>query len=409
MSARLAGKHIVLGITGGIAAYKSAALCRLLVKEGAEVQVVMTAAAREFITPLTMSTLSQHPVVLDFFDRRDGSWHSHVALGTWADLMIIAPATAATIGKMAHGIADNMLVTTYLAMRAPVLLAPAMDLDMWTHPTTARNLSILAEDGVHQILPAEGFLASGLSGRGRMQEPEQIVDEAVRILHGTADLSLQGETVLITAGPTHEPIDDVRFIGNRSSGLMGICLAKAFADRGATVHLVLGPTHLSVQHPRISISAVETAEEMLRVSEPLFERASIAIFAAAVADYRPATRTEGKIKKEAHTTAPTLPLALNPDIAATLGATRRPGQYLVGFALETSVDRSAAIGKLQRKNLDAVVLNSIGDAGAGFGTPTNKVLIIDSRQHEVDLPLRSKEEVAEGIACFVVEHRSQLV
>lgn len=408
---RLQNKHIVVGITGGIAAYKSASLVRLLVKEGAEVQVVMTPAAKEFITPLTLATLSQHAVVSDFFDRRDGSWHSHVTLGTWADLMIIAPATASTIGKMAHGIADNILVTTYLAMRAPVLIAPAMDLDMWSHPTTARNLEILAQDGVAQALPAEGFLASGLTGRGRMQEPEEILEQAVAMLTAKAEkLPLAGECVTITAGPTYEPIDDVRFIGNHSSGLMGISLAEAFAQQGAEVHLVLGPTHLRPTNSHIVVHSVMTAEEMLAAAEETFGRSSVAVFAAAVADYRPEERVQGKIKKERRGGEQMqLTLTQNPDIAATLGAKRRAGQYLVGFALETSVDTSAAEGKLCSKHLDAIVLNSTSDAGAGFGVSTNKVLILDKAGARCDLPLESKAVVAGQIVDFVLKHRTQLV
>lgn len=407
---RLQDKHIVVGITGGIAAYKSATLVRLLIKEGAEVQVVMTPAAKEFITPLTLATLSQHAVVSDFFDRRDGSWHSHVTLGTWADLMIIAPATASTIAKMAHGVADNILVTTYLAMRAPVLIAPAMDLDMWGHPTTARNLKQLARDGVRQALPVAGFLASGLMGRGRMQEPEEILEQAVEMLTATEEMPLQGECVTITAGPTYEPIDDVRFIGNQSSGLMGISLAEACAKLGAEVHLVLGPTHLRPAESRIVVHPVTTAEEMLATAKESFARSSVAIFAAAVADYRPQERVQGKIKKErCRGEQMQLTLTQTPDIAATLGATRRAGQYLVGFALETSVDLQAAEGKLQQKHLDAIVLNSTSDAGAGFGVPTNKVLVLDKAGVQLDLPLESKAVVAEQIVDFVLKHRTQLV
>lgn len=407
---RLQDKHIVVGITGGIAAYKSASLVRLLIKEGAEVQVVMTPAAKEFITPLTLATLSQHAVVSDFFDRRDGSWHSHVTLGTWADLMIIAPATASTIAKMAHGVADNILVTTYLAMRAPVLIAPAMDLDMWEHPTTARNLEQLARDGVRQALPAAGFLASGLMGRGRMQEPEEVLEQAVEMLTSTVESPLQGECVTITAGPTYEPIDDVRFIGNHSSGLMGISLAEACAKLGAEVHLILGSTHLRPTDSRIVVHPVMTAEEMLAAAEESFARSSVAIFAAAVADYRPQERVQGKIKKERRGGEQMqLTLTQNPDIAATLGATRRAGQYLVGFALETSVDLQAAEGKLQQKHLDAIVLNSTNDAGAGFGVPTNKVLVLDKAGAQLDLPLESKAVVAEQIVDFVLKHRTVLV
>ena len=407
---RLKGKHIVVGITGGIAAYKSASLVRLLIKEGAEVQVIMTPAAKEFITPLTLATLSQHAVVSDFFDRRDGSWHSHVNLGIWADLMIIAPATADFIAKMAHGVADNILVTTYLAMRAPVLIAPAMDLDMWSHPTTARNLQLLKEDCVWQALPVDGFLASGLEGRGRMREPEEILTQAVGILDTFDAKPLAQECVTITAGPTCEPIDDVRFIGNHSSGLMGISLAEVCAKRGAEVHLVLGPTHLRPKDQRVVVHSVASAQEMLAEAEETFERSSIAIFAAAVADYRPQERIHGKIKKECSGGEQIqLTLIQNPDIAATLGENRHKGQYLVGFALETSVDLHAAESKLSKKHLDAIVLNSMNDPGAGFGVTTNKVLILDKEGRQLDLPLESKPAVAEQIVDFIMQHRTQLV
>ena len=393
-SPRLAERKIILGVTGSIAAYKAAYLTRALIKEGAEVQVVMTPAAKEFITPLTLSTLSRKPVVSEFFSRRDGSWHSHVDLGLWADAMLIAPATAATIGKMAQGVADNMLVTTYLSCKAPVFVAPAMDLDMYAHPATQANLARLRTFGNRIIEPAEGELASTLVGRGRMEEPERIVDILASALNEVGDL--RGRTVLITAGPTYEKIDPVRFIGNYSSGKMGFALAEACARRGAEVQLVAGPVALSTTHPHIVRTDVESADEMYDAATALFPTCDIAILAAAVADYRPETPAEEKIKREGKGNF-RLSLVCNPDIAAELGRRKRPDQCLVGFALETNDAVAHAREKLQRKHLDLIVLNSLQDAGAGFGCDTNKITVIDALGNARDFPLKSKTELADDI------------
>lgn len=400
MTTPLSGRHIVLGITGGIAAYKSALLARLLVKAGAEVQVVMTPAAREFITPLTMSTLTGKPVITEFFTANTGEWHSHVDLGLWADAFVVAPATACTLAKMATGVADNMLVTSYLSTRGRVFVAPAMDLDMMAHPTTQRNLATLQADGVTIIEAASGELASHLTGKGRMAEPAEIVAALERSFAQQQDLA--GRKVLITAGPTYERIDPVRFIGNFSSGKMGFALAEEAARRGAEVTLVSGPVSLTTSNPAIKIVAVESACEMLAAAEEAFADADVAILAAAVADYAPVERAESKIKRE-KVGELTLRLKSNPDIAATLGAHKRPGQLLVGFALETDHEQDNALGKMQRKNLDMIVLNSLRDAGAGFGVDTNKVSIFNSDGSERDFGLKSKQEVASDILTAVCE------
>lgn len=390
----LQGKHIVLGITGGIAAYKSALLARLLVKAGAEVQVIMTPSAREFITPLTMSTLTGRPVITEFFTANTGEWHSHVDLGLWADYFVVAPATACTLAKMATGVADNMLVTSYLSTRGRVLVAPAMDLDMMAHPSTARNLATLAADGVRIAEAACGELASHLSGKGRMAEPADIV--AAIEAWESEKAALAGKHVLITAGPTYERIDPVRFIGNFSTGKMGYALAEEAARRGARVTLVSGPVALKATHPAITVVGVESAREMLKAATDAFADADIAIMAAAVADYRPAETAESKIKRE-HMAECELALVRNPDIAAALGEAKRRGQILVGFALETDNERDNAIGKMARKHLDMIVLNSLRDPGAGFGTDTNKVSIFTADGHETELPLKGKSEVAADI------------
>lgn len=395
----LKGKNIILGISGGIAAYKSVVLLRQLVKGGAQVQVVMTPNAREFIQPVTLSSLSQRPVVTEFFSANTGEWHSHVSLGEWADAMIVAPATASTLAKMANGVADNMLVTTYLSARCPVFVAPAMDLDMMAHPTTTRNLATLVADGVHIIEPETGELASGLSGRGRMEEPEKIV--AVLDAFFAADGPLAGKKVLITAGPTYERIDPVRFIGNFSTGKMGYAIAEEAASRGAEVTLVSGPTALSVSSPRIRRIDVESAREMLAASQEAFENADIAIMTAAVADYAPAHVFDSKIKRE-KAEFDNIELVKNPDIAATLGRAKRPGQILVGFALETDHAMANGRDKLERKNLDMIVVNSLADKGAGFGTDTNKISIISAGSDTpADYPLKSKKAVAADILDFI--------
>lgn len=390
----LAGKHIVLGICGGIAAYKSVSLLRLFIKAGAEVQVVITPAGKEFITPVTLSALSQKPVVSEFFTANTGEWHSHVDLGLWADCMVIAPATASTIGKMAHGIADNMLVTTYLSAKSPVFLAPAMDLDMMCHPSTQANLLLLKSYGNHIIEPASGYLASGLEGKGRMEEPENILAYLERYFDRTSDLS--GKSVLITAGPTYEKIDPVRFIGNYSSGKMGYALAEECASRGANVTLVSGPVALSTKSSNINVVSVESAREMLDECQKVFPTSDISIMCAAVADYAPANPSDHKIKRE-NQDVPTITLVKNPDIAATLGKEKRPEQVLVGFALETDNEAVNASEKLTRKNLDMIVLNSLRDKGACFGTDTNKVSIIRSDKSRTDFPLKDKSEVAGDI------------
>lgn len=389
----LAGKHIVLGICGGIAAYKSVSLLRLLIKAGAEVQVVITPAGKQFITPVTLSSLSQKPVVSEFFTANTGEWHSHVDLGLWADCMVIAPATASTIGKMAHGVADNMLVTTYLSAKSHVFVAPAMDLDMMAHPSTTANIELLRSYGNTIIEPETGYLASGLTGKGRMEEPENIV----KVLEGyfARSLTLAGKRVLVTAGPTYEKIDPVRFIGNYSSGKMGYALAEECAARGAEVTLVSGPVSVTTKDPRVKVVKVESAREMLAECEKAFPASDISIMCAAVADYAPAAMSDRKIKRE-HSEVPVIELVKNPDIAATLGARKKPGQILAGFALETDNEASNAVEKLERKNLDLIVLNSMRDKGAGFGTDTNKITIID-REGSHPYPLKSKTEVAADI------------
>ena len=398
----LQNKKIVLGITGSIAAYKACILVRLLIKKGAEVQVVMTPSAKEFVTPLTLATLTQKPVVSEFFDRRDGSWHSHVSLGLWADAMIVAPASASTIGKMANGIADNMLVTTYLSMRAPVFVAPAMDLDMYAHPSTQANLQKLQSYGNHIIEPGTGFLASKLEGKGRMEEPEKIVEALEQYFAKQQKLS--GKKVLITAGPTYEKIDPVRFIGNYSSGKMGFALAEVCAEQGAEVILISGPVMLSTKHLGIKRIDVESAQQMYEAATKHFPKADIAILCAAVADFTPKTTADKKIKRKGDN----LKLELQPtqDIAAALGAVKKKKQVLVGFALETNDELKNAQDKLERKNFDFIVLNSLQDKGAGFRVDTNKVTIIDRHHGITAYDTKSKREVAEDIIEKVEELKS---
>lgn len=391
MSQSLEGKHIVLGITGSIAAYKAAVLARLLIKEGAEVQVVITPAGKEFITPLTLSTLTKHPVVSEFFSRRDGTWNSHVELGCWADAMLIAPCTASSIGKMAHGIADNMLITTYLSMKAPVFIAPAMDLDMYSHPSTQTNLDTLRSYGNHIIEPESGFLASGLEGKGRMEEPEKIVETISAFF--TSQTDLLKKKILITAGPTYEYIDPVRFIGNLSTGKMGFAIARECADRGAQVTLIAGPVNQSINHPNVRRIDVTSAQEMYNTATSEFALHDAAILSAAVADFTPSVTSDQKIKRKG-----CMDLHLEPtkDIAAALGAVKRKDQCLVGFALETTNEREHAKDKLERKYFDFIVLNSLRDKGAGFGYDTNKITIID-KESSTDFPLKSKQQVAKDI------------
>lgn len=429
----LSGKHIVLGITGSIAAYKSCLIIRALVKRGAEVQVVITPAGKEFITPITLSALSRHPVISDFFSQRDGTWHSHVDLGLWADAMLVAPCTASSLGKMAHGVADNMLVTTYLSMKAPVFIAPAMDLDMYQHPSTQANINTLKGYGNRFVEPTSGFLASGLEGKGRMQEPDLIVEEMERffaetlkntrqegaqeeettqegaqnqvgttqgqektILEATQKekmLPLAGKRILITAGPTYERIDPVRFIGNYSSGKMGFSIAEECRRRGAEVTLVAGPTALQCD-AAIRRVDVESAQEMYEACLPAFDTADAAILSAAVADFTPEQKADSKIKREADD----LVLRLRPthDIAKTLGQRKRPGQRLVCFALETNDEEANARGKLERKNADFVVLNSTRIPGTTFNADDNQIAVV-TREGVRSYPKKSKQEVAADI------------
>ena len=388
----LKGKKIVLGITGSIAAYKACYVIRGLIKAGAEVQVVITPAGKEFITPITLSALTQKPVISDFFSQRDGTWHSHVALGLWADAMLIAPCTASTLGKMAHGVADNMLITTYLSMKAPVFIAPAMDLDMYQHPSTQENLRILQSYGNRVIEPQSGFLASGLEGKGRMEEPEKIVEFLDRAL--STDVPLTGKRIMITAGPTYEKIDPVRFIGNYSSGKMGFALAEECARQGAEVELVTGPVALTTHHPDIHRTDVESCEEMYQAATSIYASCDAAILCAAVADFRPESIAEEKIKREHDD----LIIRLKPthDIAAALGQMKQEGQRLVGFALETNDEQQNALGKLERKNLDFIVLNSLRNEGTCFQSDENQISII-SHQGQKDYPRKPKSEVATDI------------
>ena len=392
------GKKIILGITGSIAAYKAAYIIRALVKKGAEVQVVITPSGKEFITPLTLATLSCKPVISEFFSNRNGSWNSHVDLGLWADAMLIAPATASTIGKMANGVADNMLVTTYLSCKAPVFVAPAMDLDMYAHPSTQQNLDKLRSFGNHIIEPSCGFLASGLEGKGRMTEP----DDIVKVMEDFFSLKkdLQKKKILITAGPTYEKIDPVRFIGNYSSGKMGFALAEACAKRGAEVTLIAGPVSINSVHPSVNRVNVESADEMYNASIDVFPDCDVAILCAAVADYKPQQQVAEKIKRE-HNDDITLSLVRNKDIAAALGKMKLPHQTLVGFALETNDGVANAKEKLKRKNLDLIVLNSLNDEGAGFQCDTNKVTLIDKTGVETIIPLKTKKDIADDIVDYL--------
>lgn len=394
----LKGKKIVLGITGSIAAYKSCLIIRQLIKKGAEVQVVITPAGKEFITPITLSALTHKPVISEFFSQRDGTWNSHVDIGLWADAMLVAPATASTIGKMAHGIADNMLITTYLSMKAPVFVAPAMDLDMYAHPSTQQNLKTLQSYGNHIIEPGTGFLASKLEGKGRMEEPENIVAQLEAFFNENEDSSkdLEGKKVMITAGPTYEKIDPVRFIGNYSSGKMGFALAEECARRGAQVEFICGPvsTTMKAEHPNIHRIDVESAQQMYEASMSIYPQMDSAILCAAVADFTPEVTADHKIKRKGDD----MVIRLKPtqDIAASLGKIKKEAQTLVGFALETNDEESNAQDKLQRKNFDFIVLNSLNDKGAGFRTDTNKVTIITAAD-KAEYPLKPKDEVAKDI------------
>ena len=394
----LKGKRIVLGITGSIAAYKACVLIRELIKAGAEVQAVMTPSAKEFITPLTISTLTHKPVISEFFDRRDGSWHSHVDIGLWADAMIIAPATASSIAKMANGVADNMLITTYLSMRAPVFVAPAMDVDMFSHTATQKNIKTLRSYGNIIIEPETGELASGLEGKGRMEEPAVIAKSLEAYFK--SQNQLKGKRVLITAGPTYEKIDPVRFIGNYSSGKMGYALAEECAERGAEVELVSGPVSINLNKANIHITKVESAAQMYAAAVNAFPKTDIAILCAAVADFTPRETKDVKIKREKGDMA--IQLVPTKDIAAELGRMKKESQFMVGFALETNDETNNAINKLKAKKLDFIVLNSLNDKGAGFSVDTNKITIIsDTSKYEYSL--KPKREVAKDIIDKICE------
>ncbi len=394
----LKGKHIVLGITGSIAAYKSCLIIRELVKRGAEVQVVITPAGKEFITPITLSALTHKPVVSEFFSQRDGTWNSHVDLGLWADAMLIAPCTASTLGKMTNGVADNMLITTYLSMKAPVFIAPAMDLDMYAHPSTQRNMKTLVEYGNHIIEPGSGFLASGLEGKGRMEEPAVIVDHLDRYFNSKKKL-LEGKRIMITAGPTYEKIDPVRFIGNYSSGKMGFAIAEECASRGADVTLIAGPVSLSCS-PGIKRIDVESCGQMYEAAVEHFAQQDIAILSAAVADFKPETVADKKIKREKDD----LVIRLNPthDIARELGLRKKKGQKLVGFALETNDEESNAEKKLKKKNFDFIVLNSLRVKDTCFGTDNNQIAIISTNGKKT-FDKKPKSEVAKDIIDEICE------
>jgi len=397
----LSGKKIILGVSGGIAAYKTATLVRLLIKAGAQVQVIMTPASKDFVTPLTLSTLSKRPVFSTFFNEEDENavWNNHVDLALWADLIVIAPATANTLSKMVNGNCDNLLIATYLSAKCPVYFAPAMDLDMYKHPSTIASFNALRDFGNH-IIPAEkGELASGLSGEGRMAEPENIVAFLEKDLEN--QLPLRGKKILVTAGPTYEAIDPVRFIGNHSSGKMGYDIAKAAADAGAEVILVSGPTHLNIQHEYIQMRRVMSAQEMYEACHEYFDQVDTAVSAAAVADYRPKNVASQKIKK--NDAAFSIELEKTKDILASLGEVKK-NQFLIGFALETENEIEHAKQKIQKKNLDLIVLNSLNDTGAGFGKPTNKVTFIDRNFLVEPMELKTKEEVAQDIVNKIITH-----
>jgi phosphopantothenoylcysteine decarboxylase/phosphopantothenate--cysteine ligase len=395
----LKGKKILLGVTGSIAAYKAAHLVRLLVKEEAEVKVIMTPAALDFITPLTLSTLSGNPVLIQFQKKETGEWNNHVGLGLWADAIVIAPASANTLAKMATGLCDNLLLATYLSARCPVFLAPAMDMDMLQHPSTQAAISKLQQFGNHLIEPGVGELASGLSGPGRMSEPEEIVKTLENFFSGKKKLS--GKKALVTAGPTYEAIDPVRFIGNHSSGKMGYAIAEALAQQGALVELVVGPTYQQTNQKGITVHPVTSADEMFQQCRQIFPGTDITVLSAAVADYKPVRRADQKIKKAEGNLV--LELTKTPDIAAELGKMKKNGQVIIGFALETEHERNNAEKKLQAKNFDFIVLNSLNDRGAGFGHDTNKIEIISRKNGSREFPLKTKKEAAGDIVAAIIE------
>lgn len=395
----LQGKKIVLGVTGSIAAYKAAMLTRLLVKSRAEVKVIMTPASKEFITPLTLSTLSKNPVLSEFTKDTTGQWNNHVELGLWADALIIAPASANTIAKMANGLCDNLMLAVYLSARSPVFVAPAMDIDMLDHASTQSNLKKVVSFGNHLIETNYGELASGLIGNGRMAEPEEIIKYLESFFSN--EQKLKGKTVLVTAGPTHEAIDPVRFISNHSSGKMGFAIAESLANVGAIVNLVTGPTMQHTSHPSINVKRVMSAEDMYNTCLELFPKTDITVLAAAVADYKPTVTANQKIKKKDDTLV--LELTKTHDIAASLGKLKHNGQVIVGFALETEHEQVNAIKKLEVKNFDLIVLNSLKDSGAGFGHDTNKISIIDRQQNIKSFDLKNKKAVADDIVSAIIE------
>lgn len=395
----LKGKKILVGVTGSIAAYKAAIFVRLLVKEGAEVKVIMTEASKEFISPLTLSTLSKNPALSDFTTGNSGEWNNHVELGLWADVMIIAPASANTLGKMANGLCDNLLLATYLSARCPVIFAPAMDLDMYQHPSVQSNIEKLKGFGNELIEARHGELASGLVGQGRMAEPEELVEALNSFFSSKAPLN--GKKVLITAGPTYEAIDPVRFVGNYSSGKMGYAIAEEAAQKGASVTLVSGPTHLSINHPLIEVIRVKSGKEMFDACEKVYADSDINIFAAAVADYAPSTPADQKIKKASESFE--IEMSKTIDIAMTLGERKSEKQFNVGFALETNNEMENAIGKIHSKNFDLIVLNSLQDSGAGFGHDTNKIALIDKANNIQHFELKTKKEVAQDIINSILE------
>jgi phosphopantothenoylcysteine decarboxylase/phosphopantothenate--cysteine ligase len=397
----LENRKILIGVTGSIAAYKAAILIRLLIKEKAEVKVIMTPLAKQFITPLTLATLSKNPVLVDFFNPENGDWNNHVELGMWADTYIIAPATANTLAKMAHGIADNLLLTAYLSARCPIFVAPAMDIDMLGHPATRDNIEILKKRGNHVLEPATGELASGLTGKGRMEEPEKIVEAITRYfsIKKKTLKKLAGKKYLVTAGPTYEPIDPVRFIGNYSSGKMGYAIAESLAFHGAHVVLISGPSAEKISAKGISLIKVHTAAEMYHESLSHYKHVDGAILAAAVSDYRPKNPALEKIKRLKENL--TLELEANPDIAETLGKQKKKNQILAGFALETHNEVENARKKMSKKNFDFIVLNSLQDEGAGFHSDTNKITILDKHNRMIEFPLKSKQEIAEDIIQYL--------
>jgi len=388
----LTGKRIILGVTGSIAAYKAVYLLRLLIKEGADVQVIMTPTAKEFVGPVTFSALSGKPVLSEFFSDEGGDWNSHVDMGVSADLMLIAPVTATTLGKMAHGIADNLLITTYLSARCPVVVAPAMDMDMYGHPSTKQNLQIIKQTGNLVIEPGSGELASGLEGKGRMEEPEEIIAYLKKLKNSPSKKKLLNKKVLVTAGPTHENIDPVRFIGNHSSGKMGYAIAEAFAAEGAKVFLISGPVSIHTQVKGIELERVTSADEMFEACERLLDSIDIAVFNAAVSDFTPAEKYSSKQKRGAEPW--TIQLKPTRDIAGEMGKKKLAGQFFVGFALETDHEVEHAHSKMLKKNLDLILLNSLREKGAGFGTDTNKVTMIDRKGSVENFELKPKAQVA---------------